>query len=166
MKLQRLITAGVFGLSTLAMSTAAHADIWAFSYTGVGVTASGTFTTAGSALVPENILSISGTRNGAAITGLVPVGVDPDFLYDNQFTRISPNFTDGGMLFSVVGVGSNVNVYFFETGYFDLAINGLNVVETPITWTVTAVPEPATVLSMMAGLGLLGVYMRKARASV
>lgn len=165
MKLQRVISAGALGLSALLCGTAAQADTWAFSYTGAGITASGTFTTAGSALVAEDITSISGFRNGVAITGLVPVGTDPDFIYDNQFTSTSPNFTEGGMLFSLAGGGPNTNVYFFETGYFEVYIDGLGAVDTPITWSVTAVPEPATVLSMVAGLGLLGVYMRKARAS-
>lgn len=164
MTLQRVLSVSALGLSALLCGTAAQADTWAFSYTGAGTTASGTFTTAGAALTPEAITSISGFRNGQAITGLVAVGADPDFFYDNEFTITSPNFTDGGMLFSVAG-GPNTNVYFFETGYFEVFIDGLGAVETPITWSVTAVPEPATVLSMMAGLGLLGVYMRKARAS-
>lgn len=165
MKLQRVISAGALGLSALLCGTAAQADTWAFSYSGAGITASGTFTTAGSALVAENITSISGFRNGVAITGVVPVGTDPDFIYDNLFTSASPNFTEGGVLFSLAGGGPNTNVYFFETGYFEVYIDGLGAVDTPISWSVTAVPEPATVLSMIAGLGLLGVYMRKARAS-
>ena len=164
MTLQRVLSAGTLGLCALMCGTAAQAAAWAFTYTGAGITASGTFITAGPALVAEAITSISGVRNGVAITGLVPVCTDPDFLYDNQFTIASPNFTDGGMLFSLAGGGPNTNVYFFETGYFEVYVDGLGAVETPISWSVTAVPEPATVLSMMAGLGLLGVYMRKARA--
>jgi PEP-CTERM motif len=161
MKLQRLILAGAVlagGIST------AQAETWAFSYTGPGITASGTFTTAGAALALEDILSISGTRNGVAITGLVPLDTDPNFTYDNQFTIGSPNFTEGGMLFSLAGGGLNTNVYFFGGVYNEVYVDGLEVFDTPITWNVTAVPEPATVLSMLAGLGLLGVYMRKARA--
>ena len=160
MKFQRLILAGAL---LAAGITSAQAETWAFSYSGEGVTASGTFTTAGAALVAEDILSITGVRNGIAITGLVPLDTDPDFLYDNQFTINPPNFTDGGMVFSMAS-GPNINVYFFGGTYTDLFIDGLSPVETAITWSVTAVPEPATVLSMLAGLGLLGVYMRKARA--
>ncbi len=166
MKLQRVISVGALGLSALMCGTAAQAVTWAFSYTGAGINASGTFTTAGSATSPENVLSISGFRNGVAITGLVPLGTDPDFTYDNLFTTASPNFTEGGVLFSLAGGNPNTNVYFFETGYFEVYVGAGGAVDTPITWSVTAVPEPATVLSMVAGLGLLGVYMRKARASV
>lgn len=165
MNLSRVFGATALGLTVLMSGTAAHAETWAFSYTGTGITASGTFTTAGAALVPEDILSITGTRNGQAITGLVPVDTDPNFIYDNQFSITSPNFTEGGMLFSVAGGQPNTNIYFFETGYFEVYVDGLNAVETPINWSVTAVPEPATVATMLAGLGLLGVYLRKARAS-
>lgn len=165
MTLQRVLSAGALGVAALVCGTAAQADTWAFTYTGAGINASGTFTTAGSALVAEDITSITGVRNGVAITGLVPVGSDPDFFYDNQFSATAPNFTDGGMLFSLAGGGPNTNVYFFETGYFEVYIGANGAVDTPINWSVTAVPEPSTVLSMMAGLGLLGVYMRKARAS-
>ena len=164
MTLHRVLSTAALGLSALVCGTAAQAETWAFSYTGTGITASGTFTTLGAALVAEDITSISGVRNGVAITGLVPLGADPDFSYDNKFSITAPNFTEGGVLFSLAGGGPNTNVYFFETGYFEVYIDGLGAVDTPISWSVTAVPEPATVLSMLAGLGLLGVYMRKARA--
>jgi hypothetical protein len=162
MKFQRLILASALAVAGLTSMSAAQAvTTWTFSYSGPGVTASGTFTTAGAALVAEDILSISGLRNGQAITGLIPVGADPDFFYDNQFKITAPNFTDGGMLFSVAG-GVNTNVYFFDGEYFEVQAG---VPEVALNWSVTAVPEPATVLSMLAGLGLLGVYMRKARAA-
>ncbi len=161
MKFQHLILAGAVlagGVST------AQAETWLFSYTGPGIVASGTFTTAGPALSAEPILSITGTRNGVAITGLVGLEEDPNFSYDNLFTIAQPNFSDGGMLFSLANGGLNTNVYFFNNVYNEVYVDGLNVFDTPISWSVTAVPEPATVLSMLAGLGLLGVYMRKARA--
>jgi len=144
----------------LTAAGAAQADqTWNWSYSGAGVTAAGTFTTAGAALVFEDILSISGTRNGAAITGLVPLDSDPFFAYDNQFRFPGEHFSDGGMLFSVAGQ-PNVNVYFFDGTYVDLYTDGTDPFETPITFNVTAaVPEPATVLSMLAGLGLVGAAL-------
>lgn len=166
MKLQRLILAGAVAVGGLVSLSSAQAETWAFSYSGSSVTASGTFTTAGPALSLENILSITGVRNGVAITGLVPVGVDTNFIYDNQFTIGSPNLTEGGFLYSLAGGGLNTNVYFFEGDYYEVFVTAAGApVETPISWSVTAVPEPATVLSMLAGLGVLGVYMRKARAA-
>jgi hypothetical protein len=147
---------------TLAGLGTAHADTtWSWSYTGVDVSAFGTFTTAGAALVPEDILSISGFRNGAAITGLVPLDTDPNFLYDNQFSAVGDHFTDGGMLFSVAGLDSNVNVYFFAGTYTDLTVGAAGAVETPITFAVSAVPEPATALALLTGLGVLGLRLRR-----
>jgi len=166
MSFQRLAsTAALVAAGLLSATSASAVTTWNFSYTGTGVTASGSFTTAGAALVPEDILSITGVRNGIAITGLVPVGDDPDFFYDNQFTITSPNFTDGGMLFSMAS-GPNINVYFFAGTYTDLFVIGGTPFETDIAWNVVAapVPEPATVLSMLAGLGLMGAFVRRSRA--
>jgi hypothetical protein len=164
MKLTRVFAASTLAMSGMMVASVAQADTWAFMYTAPGVEASGTFTTAGAATSPEDILSISGTRHGLAITGLIPVGEDANFIYDNQFTISEPNFTEGGMLFSVDGGQPNTNVYFFEGDYYEVYVDGLSAIETPISWSVTAVPEPATVLSMLAGLGLMGVFMRKGRA--
>ncbi len=162
MNFTRSLAVAAVGLASLG---AAHADTtWAFSYTGQDVTASGTFTTAGNALTPEAVLSITGFRNGQAITGILPLDSDDNFIYDNLFTSASPNFTEGGILFSVAGGQPNTNVYFSEGEYFEVYVDGLSAVNVPIVWSVTAVPEVSTVLSMMAGLGLLGVYMRRNRA--
>jgi hypothetical protein len=154
-------------LAVAGLGSAQADQSWVWSYTGAGVTASGTFTTAGAAVVAEDILSFTGQRNGAAITGLVALGADPDFLYDNQFSATGDHFTDGGVVFSVTG-HENVNLYFFGGEYVDLFIaGGVTPVETPVSFTVSAsaVPEPATVLSMLAGLGLLGVYAGQRRRS-
>jgi len=168
MKLKTFLAAATLAVSGLLGATAAHAvTIWNFSYSGPGVTASGSFTTAGAALTPEALLSISGVRNGVAITGLVPLGADPDFFYDNEFTVASPNFTDGGMVFSQAGGNPNINVYFFNGAYQDLYIDGFgDPIETAISWAAAPVPEPATALSLLAGLGLLGAAVRKSRAAV
>jgi hypothetical protein len=148
-------------LTVAGLSSAQAATTWAWSYTGAGVSASGTFVTAGTALVPEDLLSITGTRNGVAITGLVPLDTDPDFLYDNQFTIANPHFTDGGILFTVPGQPSNVNVYFFEGSYVDLVVADSGAIETPINFSVSAVPEPATALALLTGLGVLGLRFRR-----
>jgi hypothetical protein len=164
MSFQRLATTAALVAAGLLSATSASAVVtWNFSYTAPGLTASGSFTTAGNALVPEDILSITGLRNGVAITGLVPLGDDPDFSYDNQFTVGSPNFTSDGLVYSLAN-GQNINVYFFAGTYTDLyVIANTTPVETNITWNVVRapVPEPATVLSMLAGLGLMGAFVRR-----
>jgi len=145
---------------------AAHADqTWAFSYSGGSVTASGTFTTASAAPGAQDVLSISGVRNGVNILGLVPVGSSLTYLFDNQFNPEAPHFTDGGLLLAMDAGVPDVNVYFFQGDYVDLTECDTACIETPISFNVTAVPEPATVLSMLAGLGLVGFQLRRRRAA-
>ncbi len=165
MKFPRLILASALAACGLAAMSSAQAASWAFSYTGPGIVASGTITTAGAALTPEDILSITGVRNGVSITGLVGLEEDGNFSYDNKFTIAQPNFSDGGMLFSLANGGLNTNVYFFNGVYNEVYVDGLEVFDTPISWSVTAVPEPATALSMLAGLGFLALSLRKARSA-
>ncbi len=144
----------------------AHADqTWAFSYSGAGVTASGTFTTASAAPGAQDVLSISGTRNGVAILGLVPLGSSLTYLYDNQFDPVAPHFTENGLLLSMAGGLPDVNVYFYQGVYTDLTDCDNSCIDTTISFNVTAVPEPATVLSMLAGLGLVGVQLRRRRTT-
>ncbi len=148
-------TAALFGAGQASAVTT-----WAFSYTGAGTTAAGTFTTAGAAGVAEDILSISGTRNGQSILGLVPVDGDPSFFYDNQFAAPLPHFTDGGMLYNTPG-NVHVNVYFFEGQMYEV-LDGIP--EVPINFTVTAVPEAATYAYMALGLAGIGALSLRRRA--
>ena len=163
MKFLKHITAALLTVTAFAFSSGAQADTtWAWSDSGSGVTASGTFVTAGAALVPEDILSISGTRNGVAILGLVPLGEDGNFAYDNQFTNSGNYFTDAGMLYDVGGgdVG-HFNVYFFEGQHFDLQVVDGQAIEIPISFSVTAVPEAATYVYMALGLAGIGALARR-----
>lgn len=167
MKLMKQAAAALAASAALLAAGAAQADTtWAWSYSGDGVVASGTFVTAGTALVPEDILSITGTRNGVAILGLLPLDSDPNFVYDNQFTIAEPHFTDGGLLFDVGGGDfGHVNVYYFEGQYVDLQVDADAQVtfETPITFTVSAVPEVSTYAYMALGLAGVGMLARRRR---
>ncbi|MBL8306327.1 MAG: PEP-CTERM sorting domain-containing protein [Rubrivivax sp.] len=163
MKFRQMCLAATLGLAALG---SAHADqTWFWSYTGSGVNASGTFTTAGPALVFEDVLSITGSRNGQPILGLVPLDTDPDFIYDNQFSSVGDHFTDGGLLMAFGGGLPNVNLYFFNGSYTDLFIDGAgDPIETAVNFSVSAVPEPATGLAWLAGLGLMGLWARRRAA--
>ena len=89
----------VFGVA-VAAGCAASAGTYQFSYSAPGVTASGTITTSGAAPATrytcatcvsgpgEMVVSVTGVRNGAPITGPVPVNtVDGN---DNVFYPQAP----------------------------------------------------------------------------
>jgi hypothetical protein len=153
-------------MSVLGLCSVAHAvQVWSWAYSGAGVDAAGFLTTAGPALAPEDILSFSGTRNGEAIVGLVPLGADSDFIYDNQFQAAAPQLSFGGVLFALAG-GVHVNVY-FDAGTFLEATSITVPPDLPIQFSAQAVPELPTSLTMMVGLGLFaGMAARRPRQAM
>lgn len=158
------------GAALLAAGVARADTLWNWSYSGDGVTASGTFTTAGNALVPEDILSFTGTRNGTTILGLVPLDSDSNFIYDNQFTRIAPYFSEPGILYDIGGgtADSHINIYWDSADglIHDLQVDPTEsfVIDTVVTFSVSAVPEPATYAFMALGLVAVGAVARRRRA--
>jgi hypothetical protein len=159
---------------------AAHADqLWNWSYTsapalsevGLAAVAQGTLSTAGTASNVEQILSITGTYNGAAILGLVGPVSNTHFTYDNMITASSPYLSIYGVMFTVAGSNEEHNLFFggadnsgaavFYDGYYDTRYHF-----TGGTFTlsaVTAVPEVSTWLLLLAGLGLTGMAAQRRR---
>lgn len=172
---KRLLGAA-FGLALWAATTQtamAGVIVWAFSYSGDGVTASGTLTTSDT-FNPNfpggyDILAVTGTRNGVAITGIVPpTGVsapvsDFGFIYNNILYPTDPFFDIYGLLYADTDL-FKYNVWYdadtetYWESYYDT--DGL--VETELTdGSITQVPEPTSLaliaLSLLSlfGLGLL-----------
>lgn len=168
--MSRLISTAVVGAALLSASLA-QAATFAWSYSGPGVTASGTLTTAGPALVLEDVISFTGTRNGTAILGLVPLGVDDNYIYDNQFTIGIPHLTEGGILYDIGGGGpdASINIYLDSADglYHDLRLDplGASITDTIVTFNVTAVPEAATLGYMALGLAGMGLVLRRRKAA-
>jgi hypothetical protein len=97
--------------------------LWDWSYTGAGVTASGTFRTD---TTPDagglyQITGIAGTVNGGTITGLQAPGTaipgNAGFVVDNLISSTGPQLTTHGIGFSV----SNGEYHnpFYQGGYLD-----------------------------------------------
>jgi hypothetical protein len=100
----------IAALSALLLGAGNHASaalLWHWNYSGTGVSASGTLATDVS---PDangfyRITGITGTANGAAITGLQPAGTaipgNSGFAVDNLVSPTGPQLTKHGFGFAV-----------------------------------------------------------------
>ncbi len=175
--------AALAGAVLLAPAPGASAASFTWSYAGTHgyvVSGSGTLTATSLGGGAYAVTSISGTRNGVAITGLTDYAGD-----DNQVYTTFPSLDYPGLAF-LVG-GSAFNVYYDTTdgpaspgdpyacgfaGYCEIGpgvpgTSGLDGPDpiNPIAFTLTPVPEPATWALMLAGFGGLGVALRRRRVA-
>jgi hypothetical protein len=140
--------------------------LWNWSYNGTGVSASGTFTTndAPDAAGFYQIVGITGTDNGATITGLQPSGTpipgNEPYAVDNVVSAVEPRLTVHGFGFSQAN-GDYANAFYNGSNYYEyLSVppyeKGAGP-ERPVSFSAAIVPEPSTASLMLAGLvGLIG----------
>ena len=141
--------------------SAMAALLWNWSYSGTGVSASGTFTTD---VAPDGagfyqIVGITGTDNGVTITGLQPTGTaipgNEPFAVDNLVSAAAPQLTGNGFGFSLTN-GDYANPFYTGSGYHEYLsvppyVKGAGP-ETPVSFSAAVVPEPSTALLMLVGL--------------
>ena len=165
----------IFVAALTATTTQATALTWNWSYSGLGITTSGTFTTVDT---PDGagfylITGIAGVRNGAPILGLQPAGtpipgtsLSLSTTWSGSNSRSSPCM---GLAMPSRGHFSNPffadfsqppeYLEFFSAPPFTPGVAGPQDSELPIRFaaTLAPVPEAATWSLLLAGLGMLGL---------
>ena len=173
------IAAASIALSAIVASAPASAAMFDFTFDttdtlfgGDSQTIRGTFTTTDTPVdrfgfMGLAITGISGTINGAAITGLSDNFGNPFY-----YITTGPTFLDGsGVRFNA---GPAMNIAFFHQDNVAndrYRVNGNGTISAFGTATsrpsaVAAVPEPATWAMMLVGFGMMGAAMRYRRRSM
>jgi len=163
--------AAVVAASLALAGTAAHADtLWAFSYSGNGVSASGSFETVGNGSTPSEVKFMTGTYSDGISSGTISLIANPTpgaiatsadglYLYDNMFGG-TPSLDIDGLLFDA-GT-QEINLYTDPgLGLTSLTYRNGYVFSPVSSFSVTAVPEPASIALMLAGLGAIGIAGRR-----
>ena len=160
-------------------ATTSFASPWTFDWTftginGSSVTASGTLTATSLGGGVFQVTSITGMRNGVAITGLTSYAGNHDLVYSSPPYLDYPGlaFVDAnGFAYNVFYDTSTTDAYncgfvgYCEIGPGTPGTNGLGPPPDPIIsidFTLTQVPEPGTLALLGTGiLGLASVIRRK-----
>jgi len=156
----------------MALVGTAGADAIPFAYSGPGVSVSGTLFGSNNSDGSWTINGIDATYNQIQIAGIVAVGLDPHFLYNNLYydPGLAPYAVDYlGIVFNVPGLG-DVNLC-SETGaggcgsggYASILWDGGGYQFTQVSQSEfgPAIPEPSTMLMLSGGLATAAFFVRR-----
>lgn len=165
MKTHVLVLA-VLSCALLFVSTAG-ADAIPFSYSGPGVAVSGTLFGSDNHDGSWTVTDITATYNLIDVSGIVAVGLDPHFLYNNLYydSGYAPFAVDYyGIVFAVPGIGDvNLCSGCGTSGYTSILWNGGGYEFTQVSQSSfgPAIPEPATLALFGGGLAAAGGAARR-----
>jgi len=157
----RLVLLGAALSGALAVgASAAGAASFLWSYSGVNggpVSASGTLQATPDGGGVYTVTSISGFRNGLAITGLTTYAGDDELVYTT-----APYVDYPGLAYTDSS-GDAFNVYYDTslTDSYACGQIGYCAIGPIASFTLTAVPEPGAWALMLIGLGVVGALARR-----
>ncbi len=161
----RSILASLALLAFSIVPASAHASTFGFTYTGLGVVGTGTFTTSNTAVNGYyTVTGLTGTQDGFRMTLLAP---DTFAGNDNLLSLTAPYLDVHGISF--VAGGIDYNLYATATGVdrecalctAHPAIDG-ETIRFSVAPTVAPTPEPGSLALFGTGLlGAVGVVRRR-----
>ena len=167
MMFSKVTTAMALALS-LAVPGVASATVYDFTATGIGVNVSALVTTGAADGAGFDVTTITGSFNGVTIAGLSGFGRSDNVLFPASSSFSNSGLVDGdGLSFSLSSSNSE-NIFASSTGIGLPTLYsafGTNLEQTLVTLTVTpvasAVPEPASMA--VVGAGLIGLTFFRRR---
>jgi PEP-CTERM motif len=177
------MTAAVFGLIAGTTAQARAGQLFAFSFSGGGISGSGTLDATANGDGTYTAISSTGTITGAPdgvsdLNSLVPTLLPPGGVayadgisFDNQLLIAqNPLVNVNGLLWMSNGVYANLYSIGLMYYYVD-SVQHLDGIApgTAVSFTLAAIPEPSTVISggmaVLIGLGFAWRRRRKALAA-
>jgi hypothetical protein len=173
--LRRTLASGLFWAAALLSAPASASLLWHWQYTGVAIEARGQFTTTDSANSNGyyEIIGITGTRNGQAITRFIPTGEsipgNEPYASDNLLRPgLNSQITKYGFGFSTAD-GRYANPYWADWRDPESYVEVLTeapytfIDEVAVSFSAELIPEPSTIGLLLGGLAMLGLSMRQRR---
>lgn len=171
--LRRTLATGLFWAATLLSAPASASLLWHWQYTGVAIEARGQFTTTDSANSNGyyEIIGITGTRNGEAITSLIATGEsipgNEPYASDNWLRPgLDRQLTEHGFGFSTAG-GRYANLFWADWLDPQSTVEVLTeapdtfIDEVAVSFSAELIPEPSTIGLLLGGLAMLGLSVRQ-----